>query len=77
MTSRVDNFLSNPTQEQLNLFKKDELVQLTRKYELSEVKVSLNKQDTRKILVQYLVEKSVFDQSALISVSKYVSDSDI
>ena len=77
MTSKVEVFLSNPTQEQLDFFKKDELLQLARKFDLSEVKASLTKQDIKKILVQYMVEKDILEQSALNLVSQSASDSDI
>ncbi len=77
MSSKVETFLSNPTEQQLDSLKKDELLELARKYDLSEAKSSLTKREIKNILIQYLVGKSVFDKSVLASVSKSITNADV
>ena len=60
-----------------DIFKKDDLIQLARKFEISEVKASLTKQDIKQILVQYLVDKDILEESALISISKNLHQTDV
>ena len=44
----IDDFVSTPTQEKLDLAKKTDLLDLATKYNLSEIKPAMKKQEIKK-----------------------------
>ena len=68
MAFNLESFVDTPTQEQLNLAKKSDLLDLARHYDVKEIKSSMRKQQIKNILVKYLVDEEILEESALTSI---------
>ena len=65
MSFNFENFVAEPSQEQLNIAKKTDLLDLARHYNLQNVKTFMRKQEIKNILIQYFVDEEIFDENAL------------
>ena len=65
MSFDQDRFLSSPTQEEFNFAKKSELLGIAKHYNVTEARSSMPKHENKNVLVQYLVDEEIFDDSAL------------
>ena len=65
MSFDLDKFTAEPSVELLNLGKKTDLLNFAKHYKLSEIKSSMRKHEIKNILVQYFVNKEIFNENAL------------
>ena len=65
MSFNFDKFVAEPTQEELDVAKKTDLLNLAKYFQLSQVKSSMRKQKIKNILIRYLVDEELFDEQAL------------
>ena len=65
MSFNFENFVAEPSQEQLNIAKKTDLLELAKHYKLSQVKTFMRKQEIKNILIQHFVDGEIFDENAL------------
>ena len=70
MAFSLESFLDTPTQELLDLAKKTDLLDLAKHYQITEIKSSLRKQEIKNILVRYLVEEEILEESALCLITE-------
>ena len=62
--SLLEQFHASPCQEVFMQLTKQDLLQLAKHYNLSDVKISLKKQRISNILVEYLIQQEIFDDTA-------------
>ena len=65
MSFDFDKFTAEPSVALLNLGKKTDLLNLAKRYKLSEIKSSMRKHVIKNILVQYFVDEEIFNENAL------------
>ena len=65
MSFNIDAFIGSPSEEQFNLARKTDLLDLAKHYNLSQVKSHMTKQEIKNVLVKYLVEEEIFEEKAL------------
>ena len=71
MSFNFEKIVAEPSQEQLSIVKKIDLLDLARHYNLLNVKASMRKQEIKNISIQYFVDEEIFDKNALsLTVSK-------
>ena len=68
MSFKLENFVSAPSMELLNLAKKTDLLRIADHYALTSVKPSMLKHEIKNSLIKFLVEEEILDPSALSSV---------
>ena len=64
MSVKLSDFTASPSQELLDLAKKSDLLDIGEHDELPNVKRSMLKHETKNILIQFFVDKEIFDSSA-------------
>ena len=77
MSFNVDNFVVKPSQEDLLLAKKSDLINLAKHYNLSEIKQSMRKQEIINIIVKFLIEEEIFDVEAMSLVAEETSSLEV
>ena len=65
MTLEIEKFVASPTQEELIILKKDELLLIAKHYKLEDIKRSMRKAAIDNSLLRYFVVQGVFEDSAL------------
>ena len=68
MSFKLKNFVAAPSMELLNLVRKTDLLNIADHYVLTSVKPSMLKPEIKNILIKFLVDEEILDQSALSSV---------
>ena len=68
MSFKLENFVTAPSMELLNLATKTDLLNIADHYSLTSVKPSMLKHETKNILIKFLVDEEILDPSALSSV---------
>ena len=68
MSFKLENFVAAPSMELLNLSKMTDLLNISDHYALTSAKPSMLKHEIKNILIKFLVEEDLLDQSALSSV---------
>ena len=74
--SLLEQFLASPCQEVFMQLTKQDLLQLAKHYNLSDVKISLKKQRICNILVEYLIQQEIFDDTASALIEEEDDDND-
>ena len=74
--SLLEQFLASPCQEVFMQLTKQDLLQLAKHYNLSDVKISFKKQRICNILVEYLIQKEIFDDTASALIEEEDDDND-
>ena len=67
MSFDTDAFIGSPSEEQFNLARKTDLLDLAKHYNLSQVKSHMTKQEIKNVLVKYLVEEEIFEKKSTCS----------
>jgi hypothetical protein len=63
---KPEEFMSEPTEEKFESLRKDDLIALGKHLEIeSEIKSSMRKREIQKVIMEHLVHKETFEQSAL------------
>ena len=72
MSFKLEDFIAAPSQEQLNLAKKSDLLDIASHYSIPDVKTSMLKREIKNVIIQFLVDEEFFEPSAtsLIMVSQ-------
>ena len=73
MAFRLEDFLSNPSQEILKNLRKPKLLEISKHYKL-EVQTSMLKSEISNILVSYLVNEDILPETAMELVKTVKSD---
>ena len=68
MSFKLENFVAAPSMGLLNLAKQTGLLNIADQYVLTSVKSSMFKHEIKNILIKFLVDEEILDQSALSSV---------
>ena len=68
--SLLEQFLASPCQEVFMQLTKQDLLQLAKHYNLSDVKASFKKQHIVNIIVEYLIQQEIFDDTASILIKE-------
>ena len=63
MTFELKKFVDAPTQEELNILKKDDLILIVKHYKLEDIKRSMRKAAICNSLLRYFVKEEIFDES--------------
>ena len=75
MSFKLEDFIAAPSQELLNLAKKSDLLEIASHYSIPSVKTSMLKHEIKNIIIQFFVDKEIFDPSATSHIM--VSQTDI
>ena len=72
MLFKLEDFITAPSQELLNLAKKSDLLDIASHYSIPDVKTSMLKREIKNVIIQFLVDEEFFEPSAtsLIMVSQ-------
>ena len=62
MTFELEKFVDAPTQEELKILKKDDLLSIAKHYKLEDIKRSMRKAAICNNLLRYFVEQEIFDE---------------
>ena len=65
MAFELEKFVDAPTQEELKILKKDDLISIAKHYKLGDIKRSMRKAAICNNLLRYFVEQEIFEDSAL------------
>ena len=65
MTFEIEKFVASPTQGELMILKKDELLLIAKHYKLEDIKRSMRKTAIYNSVLRYFVEQGFFEDSAL------------
>ena len=65
MSFNIDAFIGSPSEEQFNLARKTDLLDLAKHYNVSQVKSHMTKQEIKNVLVKYSVEEEIFEDKPL------------
>jgi hypothetical protein len=65
MSFDLERFVAEPSQEVLEFTQKTDLLDLAKKYNLSEIKSFMRKQEIKNLLICYFVDKDIFGEDAL------------
>ena len=68
MSFKLENFVTAPSMELLNLAKKTDILNIADHYALTSVKPSMLKHEIKNILIKFLVDEEILDPSALSSI---------
>ena len=60
MTFELEKFVDAPTQEELKILKKDDLLSIAKHYKLEDIKRSMRKAAICNNLLRYFVEQEIF-----------------
>ena len=63
MTFELEKFVTAPTQEELKILKKDDLLSIAKHYKLEDIKKSMRKAAICNSLLRYFVEQEIFEES--------------
>ena len=63
MTFELEKFVDAPTQEELKILKKDDLISIAKHYKLGDIKRSMRKAAICNNLLRYFVEQENFEES--------------
>ena len=75
--SLLEQFHASLCQEVFMQLTKQDLLQLAKHYNLSEVKISLKKQHISNILVEYLIQQEIFDDIASVLIQGEDDNNDV
>jgi hypothetical protein len=73
--SLLEQFQASPSQEVYMQLTKQDLLQLAKHYNLTDVKISLKKQRISNILVEYFIQQEIFDDTASALIQEEEEDS--
>ena len=68
MSFKLENFVTAPSIELLNLAKKTDLLNIADHYALASVKPCMSKHKIKNILITFLADEEILDPSALSSI---------
>ena len=74
MSFKLSDFTGSPSQELLDLAKKSDLSDIIDYYGLPNIKKNMLKHEIKNILIQFFVDKEIFDSSATSQVLVYQTD---
>ena len=74
MSFKLSDFTGSPSQELLDLAKKSDLFDIIDYYGLPNIKKTMLKHEIKNILIQFFVDKEIFDSSATSQVLVYQTD---
>ena len=63
MTFDIEKFVDAPTQEELMILKKDDLLSIIKHYKLGDIKRSMRKAAICNSLLRYFIEQEIFKES--------------
>ena len=62
MAFELEKFVDAPTQEELKILKKDDLISIAKHYKLEDIKRSVRKAAICNSLLRYFVEQEIFEE---------------
>ena len=77
MSFKLEDCIAAPSQELLNLAKKGDLLEIASHYSIPSVKTSMLKHEIKNIIIQFFVDKKIFEQicDKIRSIEKVLADS--